>query len=85
MLIGVWLSTACLAFALSALLVWSHLSAAEGLLRVGLVILMATPVMRVALSVTEAIRQKDWFWLWTTIGVTLVLAGTMVYSLRTAS
>jgi hypothetical protein len=38
--------------------------------------------MRVILSVAEAIRQKDWFWLWTTIAVTVILAGTMVYSLR---
>ena len=83
MLTGVWLSAACLALALSALLISPRFESADTLQRIGLVLLMATPVMRVALSVVEAIRQRDWFWLWTTIAVTLILAGTMVYSLRT--
>jgi hypothetical protein len=82
MLTGVWLSAACLAVALSVQLMAFHVRLPDVLLRIGLVILMATPVMRVFLSVTEAIRQKDWFWLWTTIAVTVILAGTMVYSLR---
>jgi uncharacterized membrane protein len=82
MLTGVWLSAACLALALSVLLISPRVSVAEVLLRIGLVILMATPVMRVVLSVIEAVRQKDWFWLWTTIAVTLILGATMVYSLR---
>lgn len=85
MLSGVWLSAACLALGLSALLISPRLTMAQALLRIGLIILMATPVMRVVLSVVEAIRRKDWFWLWTTIAVTLILAGTMVYSLRTVS
>jgi hypothetical protein len=83
MFLGVWLSAGCLALALSALLVSPHFAPAETLLRIGLLILMATPVMRVALSVGEALRQRDWFWLWTTVAVTVVLVGTMVYSLRT--
>ena len=44
---------------------------------------MATPVLRVVLSVAEAVRQRDWFWLWTTIAVAIVLAGTVAYSLST--
>lgn len=82
MLTGVWLSAACLALALSVLLISPRVSLAQALLRIGLVVLMATPVMRVVLSVVEAIRQKDWFWLWTTIAVMVILAGTMFYSLR---
>jgi len=85
MLIGVWVATLCLAVALSALLISPRFAAVDALLRIGLVVLMATPVMRVVLSVTEAIRQKDWFWLWTTIAVALILLGTMSYSLRTIS
>jgi uncharacterized membrane protein len=85
MLTGVWLSAACLALALSALLISPRVTSAEALLRLGLLILMATPVTRVVLSVVEAIRQGDWFWLWTTIAVTLILAGTMLYSLRSVS
>jgi uncharacterized membrane protein len=85
MLAGVWTSSVCLALALSASLISPRFAWAQTLLRVGLVILMATPVMRVVLSVVEAIRQQDWFWLWTTIAVTLILTGTMIYSLRTVS
>ena len=43
---------------------------------------MSTPVLRLVVSVVEAIRQRDWFWLWTTLAVALVLTGTVVYSLR---
>jgi hypothetical protein len=82
MLTGVWLSAVCLALALSVLLVWPRFAAAETLLRVGLLVLMTTPAMRVALSVVEALRQRDWFWLWTTVAVTMILVGTMSYSLR---
>ena len=85
MLIGVWAATLCLTVALSALLISPRFAAVDALLRVGLVVLMATPMMRVVLSITEAIRQKDWFWLWTTIAVMLILVGTMSYSLRTVS
>ncbi len=42
---------------------------------------MATPVLRVVLSIAEAIGQRDWFWLWTTVAVAVVLTGTVAYSL----
>jgi uncharacterized membrane protein len=82
MLAGVWTSSAILATGLGLLLASRVPAAGDALLRVGLVVLMATPVMRVALSVAEAIRQRDWFWLWSTVAVVVVLIGTMVYSLR---
>ena len=82
MLGGVWVSAVCLSVAL-ALLLWLRRSAqADVLFRIGLLVLMATPILRVVLSVAEAIRQRDWFWLWTTVAVTLILAGTVAYSLR---
>jgi uncharacterized membrane protein len=82
MLAGVWFSSGFLSVGL-ALLLLSRPSQAEGLLRNGLFILMATPVLRVVLSVAEAVRQRDWFWLWTTVAVAIVLAGTVAYSLST--
>jgi uncharacterized membrane protein len=82
MMAGMWVSSACLAAGLALLL--ASIWAAEGhvLLRAGLIFLMATPVLRVILSVAEAVRQRDWFWLWTTIAVALILTGTVVYSFR---
>ena len=49
MLTGVWLSAACLALALSVLLISPRVSLAQALLRIGLVVLMATPVMRLVM------------------------------------
>lgn len=83
MLAGVWISSILLTAGLALLLFASASSAPDGLLRWGLLVLMATPVLRVILSIAEAIRQRDWFWLWTTVAVAVILAGTVAYSLRT--
>jgi uncharacterized membrane protein len=82
MLIGVWLSAALLSVGLAARLVRGRSPGGDALLSVGLIVLMATPALRVVVSIVEAIRQRDWFWLWTTLAVALVLTGTVVYSLR---
>ena len=84
MLAGVWISSALLAAGLVTLLAFGHSRAGDGLLRFGLLTLMATPVLRVMLSIVEALRQRDWFWVWTTAAVVVVLTGTVVYSLRAA-
>ena len=84
MLMGVWLSAALLAAGLALSLARPGSAAGHVLLRAGLVVLMGTPVLRVALSIAEAIRQRDWFWLWTTVAVALVLSGTVAYSLNAA-
>jgi uncharacterized membrane protein len=83
MLIGVLLSTALLCTGLVWVLVRPSSSAGEVVLDVGLLILMATPVVRVLLSIAEALRRRDWFWLWNTTAVVIVLLGTLAYSLRT--
>ena len=83
MFVGVLLSTAVLSLGLVWLLLRPASVAGEHLLDVGLVILMATPVVRVVLSVAEALRRRDWFWLWSTAAVMVVLLGTLAYSLRT--
>lgn len=83
MLTGVLLSTAILSAGLVWLLVSPSSSAGQDFLDAGLVILMATPVVRVVLSIAEALRRRDWFWLWTTAAVVIVLLGTLTYSLQT--
>jgi len=82
MLAGVWLSAGLLTCGLALRLVLGH-SSGDALLRAGLLTLMGTPVIRVVMSVGEAIRERDWFWMWSTIAVIVVLAGTVWYSLST--
>ena len=83
MLAGVSLSASLLALGLVLRLSSNDTSGAATVLNAGLIVLMATPVLRVVLSVAEAVRQRDWFWFWTTVAVAAVLTGTLVYSLRT--
>jgi uncharacterized membrane protein len=80
-LTGAWLSTAVLSTGLVMLLSRPSSQAGHDLLNVGLLILMSTPVVRILLSVAEAIRERDWFWLSCTIAVVVVLSGTIAYSL----
>jgi uncharacterized membrane protein len=47
----------------------------------GLVVLMATPVMRVAVSVVESLRTGDWFFISTTIAVMVLLGLTFAHAL----
>ncbi|HVF79018.1 MAG TPA: DUF1634 domain-containing protein [Solirubrobacteraceae bacterium] len=84
MLAGVWLSAAALAAGLSLALARPQAGTGRLLLSAGLMVLMGTPVLRVVLSVAEAIRQRDWFWLWTTLAVAVVLSATVAYSFRAA-
>jgi len=52
----------------------------RGLIQLGLLLLIATPVARVALSVIEFARERDWLYVTTTL---MVLA-TLVYSLASS-
>ena len=83
MLTGILLSTAILSIGLVWVIVSPSSLIGQRLLDAGLVILMATPVVRVVLSTAEALRRRDWFWLWTTAAVVIVLLGTLTYSLHT--
>jgi uncharacterized membrane protein len=49
----------------------------RGLIQFGLLILIATPIARVAFSVVAFLYQRDW----TYVAVTLVVLGLLVYSL----
>lgn len=55
---------------------------ANRLLAVGLIALMATPMLRVAVSVVEYIRMREWFFVATTVIVLAELTLSVVYALR---
>jgi uncharacterized membrane protein len=48
-------------------------AASTALLNAGLVTLMATPVLRVIVSLVEYVRMRDWFFVLTTLAVLTVL------------
>lgn len=80
--LGVFASSACLGAGLALSLVLPGLTAlANGLMTLGLVMLMATPVMRVAVSVVEYGRQRDWIFFTLTGLVLLELAAGIVAAL----
>ena len=84
MRVGMWVSSVLLAVGLAVFLLAGVSSGEDALIRAGLLTLMATPVLRIVLSVVEAVRLNDRFWLWSTLAVVMVLAGTLLYSLKTA-
>jgi len=49
----------------------------RGLIQLGLLILIATPIVRVAFSVVAFLYQRDW----TYVVVTVIVLGLLVYSL----
>ncbi len=73
LLVGV-ISAATLLFA--GLVLWAingDPAVANGLLNTGLIVLMATPILRVVVSVIEYAKIKDWFFVMTTLAVLTVL------------
>ena len=61
---------------------WPH--AADWILNAGLFVLMATPILRVVVSVIEYARMRDWFFVATTMTVLLVLVATVLVALTRA-
>jgi uncharacterized membrane protein len=80
--LGVSMSAVALAIGLALFLVAPAAPATGRLLNAGLLILMATPMMRVALSVVEYIRMGDWFFASTTLAVLAELAVTVLSALK---
>jgi uncharacterized membrane protein len=74
---GVFSSAACLAVGLSAWMIGGPSRAATLALTIGLVILMATPILRVVVSLVAYVRMRDWFFVTTTITVFVLLAVTV--------
>lgn len=52
----------------------------RGLIQLGLLLLIATPIARVAFSVIAYISERDWLY----TAITLVVLGILIYSLTSA-
>lgn len=81
LLAGVLTSAACLGVGLAMWLLSIAPAFTGHLLATGLIVLMATPILRVVVSVVEYARMRDWFFVTTTIIVLLVLAGSVFFAL----
>jgi uncharacterized membrane protein len=80
--IGLSLSAAALVIGLTMFLFVPNAESRTWFLNAGLVILMATPILRVVVSVIEYVKMRDWFFVVATIVVLLELSVTMIYALR---
>jgi len=74
---GVLTAATCLAIGLAIWLLGASRGAANVLLTAGLMVLMATPILRVVVSLVEYVRMRDWFFVTTTFVVLIVLFVTM--------
>lgn len=54
----------------------------SAVLSAGLFALMATPVLRVAVSIVESIRTRDWFFVLTTVAVMVLLGLTLAHAVE---
>ncbi len=81
MLIGARISEVCLVAGLLLWLVDGDSQFDERMLRAGLLALMALPVLRIALTLVEAIRLKDRLFVRSTLAVAIVLAVTIAFAL----
>jgi uncharacterized membrane protein len=55
---------------------------ADVVLTAGLVVLMGTPALRVAVALAEARRQGDWLFVGTTVAVVVLLGLTLFVALQ---
>lgn len=78
---GVVFSAACLAAGLGIWLGGFTPWLADALLATGLVALMATPTLRVAVAVVDALRARDWAFFSSALAVLLVLVATVISAL----
>ena len=79
---GVLSAATCLAAGLALSLTRAAASVANALLTIGLLILMATPILRVVVSLVEYARMRDWFFVVTTLVVLIVLFVTIGVALH---
>lgn len=82
LLAGVLSSSACLAVGLIMWMAGGYPVAANRVLAAGLIVLMATPILRVVVSLVEYLRMRDWLFAATTIVVLAVLMGAVAVALR---
>jgi len=77
---GVLVAASCLAVGLLFYLADPASTVADRMLRTGLIVLMATPILRVVVSVVEYARMRDWFFAVTTMIVLAELAWTLIFA-----
>jgi uncharacterized membrane protein len=83
LLAGVVTSAACLALGLaSQILLGGEGALSRDLLAAGLMILMATPMLRVLVSAVEYMRMGEWSFVATTAIVLIELAAGVIYALH---
>ena len=70
---GVMSAAACLAAGLIVSLVAGSTPLATTILKIGLIVLMMTPLMRVVVSLVAYARMRDWFFVSTTLIVFALL------------
>jgi len=75
---GVLMSSLCLAGGLILTIAGVSSAVADMALSAGLLVLLATPVARVVVSVGSYARERDWMFVVLTIGVLVALAGSAV-------
>jgi uncharacterized membrane protein len=80
--IGLSLSASALVIGLTMFLMVPDAPSRTWFLNAGLVILMATPVLRVIVSIVEYVKMRDWFFVVATIVVLLELSVTMFVALK---
>lgn len=79
---GLSLSAASLVAGLVFYLTMPELGVSSWLLSLGLLTLMATPLLRVLVSLAEYVRLREWFFVLTTVAVLVELSVTVIYALR---
>ena len=84
LLIGVTTSSVLLSFGLVFLIAAPGSGTPGMLLTAGLLILMATPMLRILASLVEYVRMKEWLFVLTTSIVLLELSVGVVVALRRA-
>lgn len=75
---GLLASAVCLAAGLVLWMLQGPTSLSNIALTFGLVVLMATPIMRVVVSLVAYVRMRDWFFVATTVVVFVLLAVTVL-------
>lgn len=78
---GVLVSAVLLALGLGLWLATPQGTIALWFLNAGLVVLMATPMMRVVVSFAEYVAMRDWFFAGVTVLVLLELSVTVLFAL----
>ncbi len=78
---GSVVSSACLAVGLLLTIAGEDIPSSRRLLEVGVIALLATPVLRVLVSVVEYIREQDWLFVVLTMIVLAALGGSVIAAL----